>query len=101
MNNDVTNILNFDPNNIVDTTTTDNTVNTTLTNTLGSVNSVSSSGFWSYYPYTSGSTSSPIIKKAKNGFVIEYQYDIYIAKNMKDVTKVLNIIFNPITKGKK
>lgn len=102
-NSDVSNIVNFNP---TDATLANATSATTLTtsalnNTTTAAYNTITGGYWSYQPYSYGSIgySSPTILQAKNGFVVNYGSDTYIAKNMTEVTKILNSIFNP-KKGK-
>ena len=92
----------MDSNNVVNIVGTDNTTLTT-TGTGVSITADSNllyngNGFITSTVYNYGTT----VKKAVNGYVVENGYQIYIAKNEKELTKVLMNILNPKqTKGVK
>lgn len=105
-NEDVNNIVNFDPNTpVVSTTTGTTSLMTNGTGALSNTTATINNGWWSYSPYYQSGVyfTQPTIRQAVNGFVIDYNSSVYIAKNLKEVTKILGEIFNPssLKKGKK
>lgn len=46
---------------------------------------------WSY-PYPVVQTTN--VRKAKNGFVVEHNYELYVAKTEKELSKLLTSLFS-------
>lgn len=76
---------------------------TTAVNTSPSFSSTFNP-FWSHTTSDLRSSyyvASTTVKRATNGYVIENGYELYIAKNEKELTKILKETLNPTLKGKK
>lgn len=90
--------------NMIDNTASNAAVLTTSTEGLvTTANCISTPLYGGGYITTTNSYNhGTVVKKAMNGYVVESGYQLFIAKNEKELTKVLMNILNPKqTKGAK
>lgn len=101
------NVLNMNGSGEVGTTTGSTLITAASGTGVATDTTVNAGGVLNCWPYyDTGSTSTYIInqdltvKRAMNGYVVTLSYNTYIAKNEKDLNKLIVQLLNP-KKGKK